>query len=116
MILDHAPLLQEALNNAGNTHNISDVFAMIADGRAYAFPLKRSIIVCDQMRCPNENIWRYWLAAGELQELKEAEANITPWAKDHFGVKRSMIFGRPGWSKIFAPTYRETHRVLLRDI
>lgn len=109
-------LIQRALDNAGNTHEVSDVIEMVAAHRAYMFPLKNSVIVCDLMRCPNENIWRYWLAAGELNELKEAEEPITRMAQKRFGIRRSMIFGRPGWCKTFAPTYKETHRILLRTL
>ena len=112
----YSTLLQQALDNAGNTHEVSDVIEMVAEERAFMFPLRKSVIVCDLMRCPNENIWRYWLAAGDLQELRDAEGPITEMAKDRYGIRRSMIFGRPGWRKIFAPTYKETHRVLLRTL
>jgi hypothetical protein len=109
-------LIQQALDNAGNTHDVADVLEMVQAGKAFMFPLEKSVIVCDMMRCPNEDIWRYWLAAGDLEELKVNEELITQWARHRFGVQRSMIFGRPGWSKTFAPTYRETHRVLFRSI
>ena len=116
MIERYSKMLQQALDNAGNTHEVSDVIEMVADGKAFLFPLRESVIVCDMMRCPNENIWRYWLAAGNLEELKAAEGPITEMAQDRYGIRRSMIFGRPGWSKTFAPTYKETHRVLFRTL
>ena len=63
---------------------------------------------------PNGVQLHYWLAAGELEELKEMETQITNDARKR-GIKRVSLIGRSGWIKAL-PGYADAGRILVKEI
>ena len=86
--------LLPALEGAGWTHQLIDVFDMIAAGRAQLWPGRSSAIVTELIDYPRLRACRVWLAGGELRELAdELRPAIKEWAREH-GCARVELQGR----------------------
>jgi len=92
-------LIQDALEYADNSHTPEDVWSAIEKKRAQLWPLPNSVIVTEIVSYPAGRSVRLWLAAGDMDELLEAEPFIAKWGKEHYGCKKVEIIGRKGWIK-----------------
>jgi len=90
--------ISDALQYAGGTHTIDDVFCAVANGKAQFHPLEKSAIITEVVDYPQRSVCRIWLAGGELDELMQAEKSIAVWAKS-IGCDAMEINGRFGWQK-----------------
>lgn len=106
--------VRDALEYAGGTHSIDDVYRAVSSGKAQFFPLEKSAIITEIVDYPQRSICRIWLAGGELDELKEAEKSIAVWAKS-IGCDGIEIIGRKGWQRQLKD-YTATSVVLVKDI
>ncbi len=91
-----SPYIQAALDRTLGTHELSDVWALIADGRAQLWPYPTSAIVTVLDYCPRKVVLNYWLCGGKLPECIAATAPIEEWAKAA-GATCAVINGRSGW-------------------
>jgi hypothetical protein len=105
--------IEDALEYAGGSHTIDDVWDAVCEGKAQFFPLDKSAIVTEVVDYPQKAMCRIWLAGGDLDELMEAEAAIAAWAKT-LGCSGMEIIGRRGWSRQLKD-YRQTAVVLMKD-
>ena len=107
----------EALDRGIDSHSEKDVFYAIARGDAQLWTGQKSACVTEIVTYPNFKSIRFWLAGGDLEELKEMENTICEWAKS-IGCKKSMILGRKGWSRIKHEdrTYKEVGTISIRSI
>ena len=92
-------LIQNALEYADNSHTPEDVWSAIEKKRAQLWPLPNSVIVTEIISYPAGRTVRLWLAAGNMDELLEAEPFIAKWGKQNYGCKKVEIIGRKGWIK-----------------
>ena len=106
--------IQDALQYAGGTHTIDDVYHAVASGKAQFFPLEKSAIITEIVDYPQRSVCRIWLAGGELDELMQAEKSIAVWAKS-VGCDGMEIVGRKGWQRQLKD-YTATSVVLVKDI
>jgi len=105
--------IEDALEYAGGSHTLQDVMLAVNEGKAQFFPLDKSAIVTEIVDYPQKAMCRIWLAGGDLDELMEAEAAISEWAKT-LGCSGMEIIGRRGWSRKLE-SYRESAVVLMKD-
>ena len=105
--------IEDALDYAGGSHTIDDVWQFIQEGKAQFFPLDKSAIVTEIVDYPQKAMCRIWLAGGDLDELVEAEVALSAWAKTQ-GCDGMEIIGRRGWSRKLE-SYRESAVVLMKD-
>lgn len=94
-----APWVQAALDDAGNTHTLDDIKALIEQGKCQLWLGEASALVTDIMDWPQERALLLWLAGGDLDELRGV---LRPQAEDfgkRIGCRRSMIIGRQGWAR-----------------
>jgi hypothetical protein len=106
--------IQDALQYAGGTHTIDDVYHAVASGKAQFHPLEKSAIITEIVDYPQRAVCRIWLAGGELDELMQAEKSIAVWAKS-VGCDGMEIVGRKGWQRQLKD-YTATSVVLVKDI
>ena len=107
----------EALDRGIDSHSEKDVFYAIARGDAQLWTGQKSACVTEIVTYPNFKSIRFWLAGGDLEELKEMENPICEWAKS-IGCKKAQIVGRKGWSKVNFKdkTYKDVGTILIRSI
>lgn len=95
-----AQWIEAALEYSGGTHTLQDVGDMIASGAAHLWPGKRSAGVTEIVNTPGMRNMHIWLAAGEMEELKEMHRCVELWARAA-GCKRVTLSGRKGWERSF---------------
>ncbi len=106
--------ISDALEYAGGTHTMEDVYHAVATGKAQLHPLEKSAIITEIVDYPQRSICRIWLAGGDLSELTEAEKSISVWAKS-LGCDAMEIIGRKGWQR-HLKDYTATAVILAKDL
>lgn len=106
-----APYIQKALDRDIGTHELPDVWDLIAAGKAQLWPLPNSAVVTVLEYFPRKTVLRYWLCGGKYQRgaLKEClsiQDSIESWAKSA-GAAGAVIGGREGWLGVL-PGFKKT--------
>jgi hypothetical protein len=109
-----ANLLQRALDRGGNTHNVDDVLRRIETGQARLWQNNDSVGVTEVIQYPNKRIARIWLAAGNVDDIKEVEPAVCMWAKEN-KCQEVHIDGRHGWERVWKD-YRAVRVTLVKEL
>lgn len=109
-----ADYIVAALEYAGHSHTLQDVWQAVTNKRAAFFPLEKSAIVVEIVDYPQRATCRIWLAGGDMEELIEAEKNVCDWARE-LGCDSMEIIGRRGWERQLRD-YKPTATVLVKDL
>ena len=109
-----ADYIVAALEYAGHSHTLQDVWQAIQNKQAAFFPLEKSAIVVEIVDYPQRATCRIWLAGGDMEELIQAEKNICIWARER-GCDSMEIIGRKGWERQLRD-YKPTATVLVKDL
>ena len=109
-----ADYIVAALEYAGHSHTLQDVWQAVTNKRAAFFPLEKSAIVVEIVDYPQRATCRIWLAGGDMEELIEAEKNVCEWARE-LGCDSMEIIGRRGWERQLRD-YKPTATVLVKDL
>jgi hypothetical protein len=90
--------LQPALDDAANRYTFEDVIADVEAGEAHLWAFEKSTVVTRFLDEPAGRTFLYWLAGGDLDEIKEMEPHMTAWGQSQ-GATRKMLVGRAGWQR-----------------
>lgn len=96
-ISDFLPQVERALGYA-NTYNVAEMAVEILEGRAQLWDENGAMIVTQLDYKPRETILRFWIAAGDLQDVLKLANKVYEWGRE-LGCKRAMFIGRKGWTK-----------------
>lgn len=109
------PWIEEALEYARGTHTMDDVRREILEGPATFWPGRNAAMVTEIYEYPQMKVLSFWLAGGDLVELRDELLPMAEtWAKDR-GITRAMISGRRGWVKAL-PGYQEVATVCAKEL
>lgn len=97
----------------GGTHGERDVLDALLDGAAQLWMLGESAAVSEVVNYPRVKACRVWLAAGNLDEIREIERQIETWAKSA-GCGRLEIIGRKGWLRKLK--HADARVLMMRDL
>lgn len=100
-ILDFLPQLEEALDRAGNTHTARDVARMIVQGDAQLWLRDGGMIVTEVEDYPRGPVLRFWLAAGDKDDILDLLPEVYEWGRE-VGCKKATMLGRKGWGRVLA--------------
>ncbi len=89
-----------ALEYDGGGHEIEDVLLKIAEGKCQFWPGENSAVVTEIVHLPKKTECHYWLAGGDMDELKAMRPAIEKWAREQ-GCTRITLVGRQGWARSF---------------
>lgn len=92
------PHMEAALSDGGGQWGFDDVIAEVEAGEAHLWVFERSAVVTRFLDEPNGRTLFYWLAGGDLDEIKAREPDMAAWGKAQ-GCNRKMLVGRRGWEK-----------------
>ena len=92
--------IEAALEYSQGTHTFSDIASGILSGRFQLWSAKQSAVVTEIIVYPRMKDLHYFLAGGDLDELKQMRPSIEAWGKGQ-GCTRVSLAGRPGWAKTF---------------
>ena len=94
-----APWLMSAIEYNGGECSLADVYEGISTGTYALMGGKASALVLEPVTHKSgKRVLNFFLAGGDLQELKEMERQVCEWARVG-GFDSVAIFGRRGWLK-----------------
>lgn len=105
MTSEHQAGLEAALSHSGGTHTFADVAERIALGEAQIWEDGDALLVTEIVDKPRVRILHFWLATGELEQVKALSDRVIVWGKKQ-GCKRATLAGRKGWVKALAPEWK----------
>ena len=109
--------LDGALAYADGSHTAADIHAGVAKGTFQEWPGDESIIITEIRETPRQRILLFFLAAGNMTELRAMTPGILDWGRMHGCVKAQLI-GRHGWTRSWLAQagWKETARIMERDL
>lgn len=92
--------IEAALKYSGGTHEFSDIAASILSNRFQLWAGEKSAVVTEIIVYPRLKDLHFFLAGGDLDELKNMRPHIEEWGVKQ-GCSRVTLAGRLGWAKTF---------------
>lgn len=92
--------IEDALEYSGGTHTFNDIAAGVLSGKFQLWPNHNSAVVTEVVVYPQLKDLHYFLAGGNLDELKAMRPVIDGWGKS-IGCTRVTLAGRKGWERTF---------------
>lgn len=106
--------LEAALEYSDGLSSIDDVRDMLAENRGDLWVGEKSAIVTQSLEGGDKKVMLYYLAGGDLNELREMTKSIERLAKQ-MGCSKVLINGRAGWGKALGG-YKERTRVFEKEL
>jgi hypothetical protein len=109
--------IEAALEYSHGTHTFVDIAAGVLSGRYQLWAGKKSAVVTEIIVYPRQRDLHYFLAGGDLDELKTMRPHIEAWAIKQ-GCSSVTLAGRPGWAKTFLRDegYEPSWFILKKDL
>lgn len=109
------PMLERALDEHPGRYRKQDVWQLIETGQSLIWPLKRSAVITSIRVYPTglKEMWG-WLAAGDLDELKQFEPILSDTAKK-MGCAAFVLSGRAGWARALNG-FSKRGTILIKDL
>jgi hypothetical protein len=106
-----------ALEYSGGTHKVEDIAEGIRQGQFQLWPGKNSVVVTEIIVYPQLKDLHYFLAGGDLDELRLMRPIIESWGKE-IGCSRVSLAGRKGWERTFLKDegYEPKWFILCKDL
>ena len=106
-----------ALEYSGGTHKVEDIAEGIRRGQFQLWPGKNSVVVTEIIVYPQLKDLHYFLAGGDLDELRLMRPIIESWGKE-IGCSRVSLAGRKGWERTFlkGKGYEPKWFILCKDL
>jgi hypothetical protein len=106
-----------ALEYSGGTHKIEDIAEGIRRGQFQLWPGRDSAVVTEIIVYPQLKDLHYFLAGGDLDELRLMRPLIEQWGKS-IGCSRVSLAGRKGWERTFLKDegYEPKWFILCKDL
>jgi hypothetical protein len=92
--------VEAALEYSGGTHGIEDIAEGLKTGRFQLWPGDNSVIVTEIIVYPRLKNLHFFLAGGDLDELRVMQPLVESWGKS-MGCTRVSLAGRKGWERTF---------------
>lgn len=109
--------IESALKYSGGTHTVDDVEEGIRLNNFQIWPGINSVIITEIIVYPRLKDLHFFLAGGDLNELKLMVPFIEKWGQS-MGCSRVSLAGRKGWEKTFLKDdgYKPMWFVLCKDL
>ncbi len=108
-------LLQPALDMEDGLYTLEDVLEEVKKGGLQFWPGENSAVITQVIHHPRHKQIEFWLAGGDLKELKQMAAFIEGWARQE-GITHAKIIGRRGWAKALGGDWVESHTVSVKRL
>lgn len=94
----HGRPIARAVEYAGGSHMLADIESAVARGDCQEWLGERSAIITEIKQTPQQKILLFWLAAGEMDELRAMAGPICEWGRS-IGCHKAQLIGRRGWER-----------------
>lgn len=93
------PQIKTALAYDGYAHSVEDVAQKLREGAAQLFVLRDGLIITQLDFQPQQKRLRFWIAAGELEDVLELSERVCEWGRAQ-GCEVAILEGRRGWERV----------------
>src|SRR5437660_12610921 len=93
-----ASSIARALTYAGGSHTAADIDAAVARGDLQRWDGECSTIITEIRQTPQQRILLYFLAEGDMTELRGMARGIEDWGRS-LGCVKAHLVGRFGWAR-----------------
>ncbi len=109
--------IEDAMQHIDNQYSFNDIVSSILRGERHFYQFDGCCVIMQFEKYPAYNIYHCFVACGDMQAIKDAEANINEIAKE-LGCKYMSISGRIGWPRalkhdgwkhVLSILYKETY-------
>lgn len=109
--------IEAALKYSQGTHTFVDIAAGVLSNRYQLWAGEKAAVVTEVIVYPRMKDLHYFLAGGDLDELKLMRPHIEEWGAKQ-GCSRVSLAGRPGWAKTFLKDegYEPAWFILKKDL
>ena len=90
--------IEAALEYSAGTHTLQDVAQGVEENRFQVWPGVKSVVITEIIVYPRLKNLHFFLAGGDLDELKRMRSHIEAWGKQ-IGCTRVTLAGRKGWAR-----------------
>lgn len=90
----------EALAYAGDTYTLDEINEGVISGRFQEWSAGSSVIITELRDTPRVRFLHFFLAAGDLRELRPLAELALKWGREQ-GAMRASFIGRFGWLRSF---------------
>ena len=106
-----------ALEYSGGTHKVEDIAEGIRREQFQLWPGRNSVVVTEIIVYPQLKDLHFFLAGGDLDELRMMRPIIESWGKE-IGCSRVSLAGRKGWERTFlkGEGYEPKWFILCKDL
>lgn len=95
-----SPYISAALEYAGGSHTLDDIWRLVATHRLQLWPGQSSVVLTQILQSPQLRELHFFLAGGNLEEMKRLYPLILAWGREQ-GCSRATFTGRRGWERTF---------------
>jgi hypothetical protein len=115
MWLNVLPLLQDAIDKMGGTHDLADIVRDLLDGKLQVWAGEQSFVLTEINQYPKARELLVVLMGGDMDEIMTLEPVITAFA-DEKGCDWVSAFGRMGFQRksVWSDAGWKPHRVEYR--
>jgi len=92
--------IEAALEYSQGTHTFDDIAGGVLSKRFQLWPNANSAVITEIIVYPRLKDLHFFLAGGDLDELKVMRSHIEGWGKS-VGCTRVTLAGRKGWERTF---------------
>src|SRR5258706_5765377 len=96
-VIAMAPMTR-ALRYCGGSHTAADIEHAVEAGELQRWNGDRSTIITEIKQTPQQRILLYFLAEGDLTELRAMAVGINEWGQS-IGCMKAQLIGRRGWER-----------------
>lgn len=110
--------LLRALEYAGGTHTLDDVWEAIKEGKLQLWLGPHSVLVTEVQSYPQHKTLHFFLGGGVMEEIRAMYPVVMAWGRDEMGCTKASLAGRPGWTRSFlvADGWKSSYVVMTKDI
>lgn len=109
-----APWIEAALAGEPETHTLDDVRAQVEARQARFWAGSKAAMVTEIVQQPRAKVFNFWLAGGDLDELRNELAPAGEAYAREMGCKYIAIAGRAGWARALG--YRPLYAVCMKEL
>ena len=108
-----APWIAAAAKHSQGVYEVEDVRKAVEDGEAVFWPGESAAVVTQFVENPRGRFLLFWMAGGDLAELRRMHDAICEWGAAQ-GCVRSLIIGRQGWAR--ALDYEPVWTTMMKEL
>lgn len=109
-------LIESALDFSGDTHDYLDIVHGVANSVMFFWPAEKSCLITEIVQYPKKRALHVFLAAGDLDEIKDMEPSLQEFAKN-LKCDAISLTGRNGWKRTLNDMgYKPAHITMVKEL